>query len=359
MKIILVVGARPNFVKISSIIRVIERFSDIEYKLVHTGQHYDDDMSNIFFKELEIPKPDINFNVGSGLHAKQTAKIMTLFEVYCLNEKPDIVLVLGDVNSTLACSMVVSKLKGVKLAHIESGERSFDRDMPEEINRIVTDVLSDYLFCTTKKSVNNLLKEGCDKDKIYLVGNVAIDTLLYNVSKLTIRQDIEPYILCTIHRQSNTDIKNNMEIILSSIDYISNDFKVIFPVHPRTLNKIKEYKFDKYLENIEVVKPMNYINFLYNIKGALLVLTDSGGIQVETTVLDIPCITIRQNTEWKFTLTEGTNILINDITKDNIIKEYMKVINGKCEYKNLSTENIKLLDGNASNRIIDILREEI
>lgn len=359
MKILLVVGARPNFVKIAPIIRAIEKYDDIEYKLIHTGQHYDNDMSDIFFKELEIPKPDINFNVGSNSHAKQTADIMTLFEDYCLSEKPDVVLVFGDVNSTLACSIVVSKLKGIKLAHVESGERSFDKDMPEEINRIVTDVLSDYLFCTTKKSVNNLLKEGCDKGKIHLVGNVAIDTLLYNTSRLTIRQDIEPYILCTIHRQSNTDIKKNLEIILRSINYISNDFKVIFPIHPRTLKKINEYKFDKYLENIDVVKPMNYINFLYNIKGALLVLTDSGGIQVETTVLDIPCITIRQNTEWKFTLTEGTNILINDITKSNIIKELMKIIGGDCKRKNLSIENVKLLDGNVSNRIIDILREGI
>jgi UDP-N-acetylglucosamine 2-epimerase (non-hydrolysing) len=359
MKILLVVGARPNFVKIAPIIRAIEKYDDIEYKLIHTGQHYDRNMSSNFFKELEISKPDINLGVGSKTHANQTAMIMTLFEAYCLDENPDIVLVVGDVNSTLACSIVVSKLKGIKLAHVESGERSFDRDMPEEINRIVTDVLSDYLFCTTKKSVNNLLKEGCDKGKIHLVGNVAIDTLLYNISRLTIRQDIEPYILCTIHRQSNTDIKKNLEIILRSIDYISDDFKVIFPIHPRTLKKVKEYKFDKYLENIDVVKPMNYINFLYNIKGALLVLTDSGGIQVETTVLDIPCLTIRENTEWKFTLTEGTNVLINDITEDNIIEEYMKIINGEYKHKNLSRENIKLLDGNTSNRIVDILREGI
>ena len=195
MKTLLVVGARPNFIKIAPIIRAIKKYDDMDYKLIHTGQHYDYNMSDIFFKELEIPKPDFNFDVGSASHANQTAMIMTLFEDYCLNEKPDIVLVVGDINSTLACSIVVSKLEGVKLAHIESGERSFDREMPEEINRIVTDVLSDYLFCTTKDAVNNLLKEGCDKNKIHLVGNTAIDNLLYNESKLPSREDNKPYIL--------------------------------------------------------------------------------------------------------------------------------------------------------------------
>jgi len=352
MKIILVIGARPNFVKIAPIIRVIKKYDDIEYKLVHTGQHYDYNMSKVFFEELEIPEPDFNFSVGSATHANQTADIMILFESYCLKEKPDIVLVVGDVNSTLACAIVVSKLKGVKLVHIESGERSFDREMPEEINRIVTDVLSDYLFCTTQKAVDNLLKEGCDKDKIYLVGNVAIDTLLYNIKKLPNRKVNKPYILCTIHRQSNTDVKNNLEIILKSISYISKDFKVLFPIHPRTLKKIKESKLNKYLEFVKILEPMNYLDFLYKLKYTSLVITDSGGIQVESTILDIPCLTIRKNTEWVFTLSEGTNKLVS---VDLIIDEVYRILD-KPPKSNLSKGNKKLLDGRVSERIVKILR---
>lgn len=357
MKILLVVGARPNFMKVAPIIRSIKKYDNIEYKLVHTGQHYDYNMSKVFFKELEISEPDFNFNVGSSTHASQTAIIMNLFESYCLNEKPDIVIVVGDVNSTLACAIVVSKLEGVRLAHIESGERSFDREMPEEINRIVTDVLSDYLFCTTEKAVDNLLKEGCDKDKIHLVGNVAVDTLLYNVSKLLSRKDNELYILCTIHRQSNTDNKNKLEIILKAIDCISKNFKVVFPIHPRTLNKIKQFKFDRYLKHIEVLKPMNYMDFLYSIKYATLVITDSGGVQVETTVLNIPCLTVRENTEWLFTLNEGTNKIVGVKNMNQIIDEVYSILDKPPKSK-LSKKNKKLLDGKASERIVKILREE-
>jgi len=355
MKIILVIGARPNFIKIAPIIREIEKYDDIDHKLIHTGQHYDYNMSKVFFEELEIPEPDFNFNVGSETHAVQTAIIMNLFESYCLKEKPDIVLVVGDVNSTLACSIVVSKLEGVKLAHVESGERSFDREMPEEINRVVTDVLSDYLFCTTQKAVDNLMKEGCDKNKIHLVGNVAIDTLLYNIKKLPSRKDNKPYILCTIHRQSNTDIENNLEIILKSIAWISKDFKVLFPIHPRTLKKIKESSFNKYLEFVEVLKPMNYLDFLYKLKYASLVITDSGGVQVESTVLDIPCLTVRENTEWKFTLIEGTNKLVG-VNTNQIIDSVYNILN-KPPKSNLSkSSNKKLFDGKASERIVKILR---
>jgi len=229
--------------------------------------------------------------------------------------------------------------------------------MPEEINRIVTDILSDYLFCTTQKAVDNLLKEGCSKDKIHLVGNVAIDTLLYNIKKLPERKVDKPYILCTIHRQSNTDIRNNLEIILKAIERISKDFKVLFPIHPRTLNKIKEFKFDKHLKYSEVLEPMNYMDFLYNVKNASLVITDSGGVQVETTVLDIPCLTVRENTEWKFTLIEGTNKLIGVKNTEQIIDEVYSVLN-KPPKSNLNKVNKKLLDGKASERIVKILIEE-
>lgn len=356
MKILLVVGARPNFTKIASIIRAIKKYKNIDYKLVHTGQHYDYNMSDVFFNDLEISKPDFNLNVGSSTHASQTALIMNLFEPYCLKEKPDIVLVVGDVNSTLACAIVVSKLEGIKLAHVESGERSFDREMPEEINRIVTDVLSDYLFCTTKKAADNLLKEGCNKNKIHIVGNVAIDTLLYNIPKLQKRKDNKPYILCTIHRQSNTDNKDNLEIILKSIEYISKNFKVLFPIHPRTIKKIKEYKLNKYLQFVEVFKPMNYLDFLYKLKYASLVMTDSGGVQVETTVLDIPCLTIRKNTEWQFTINEGTNKIVGVEHSDYIINEVYRILDNPPK-SNLSKNNKKLLDGKASERIVKIMRD--
>lgn len=353
MKIHLVAGARPNFMKVAPLIREIKKHKNIDYKLLHTGQHYDYNMSEVFFKGLEIPKPDINFSVGSMSHADQTASIMVLFEDYCLNEEPDIVLVVGDVNSTLACAIVVSKLERIKLAHIEAGERNFDRKIPEEINRIVTDVLSDYLFCTTDKAVDNLLNEGCDKNKIYLVGNVMIDTLLHNISKMPAKKDNESYILCTMHRQSNTDNGENLENILKAIDYISKSIEVRFSIHPRTMNRIKLFNFDKYLKHIKVLEPLNYIDFLYNMKYASLVLTDSGGVQVETTVLDIPCLTIRESTEWEFTLTEGTNRLVNANT-EKVIDEVFNILDKPTKAK-LSERNKKLLDGKASDRIVKIL----
>lgn len=354
MKIVIVVGARPNFMKISPIIKAIEKYTGVEYKLVHTGQHYDDNMSEVFFEELEIRQPDINFDVGSMSHANQTAMIMTLFEAYCLDEKPDIVLVIGDVNSTLACAVVVSKLEGVKLVHVEAGERSFDRRMPEEINRIVTDVLSDYFFCATEKAKQNLLSEGINKNKIFVVGNVIVDNLLYCRDNIK-NYKKHNYILATIHRASNTDNKSNLEIILSSLYDISKKVPVIFPLHPRTKQRIESFKLDKYLNNIVVVDPYNYFKFVESMMKSLLVITDSGGVQVETTVLDIPCLTIRENTEWEFTLTEGTNTLIGDINKNNIIKKSMKIISGDRKYKNLSTKNSELLDGKASKRIVNIL----
>jgi len=353
-KLFIVVGARPNFMKISPIIRAIKKYDDIEYKLIHTGQHYDDNMSEVFFKGLEIPEPDYNFDVGSMSHANQTAMIMTLFEACCLDEKPDIVLVVGDVNSTLACAIVVSKLEGIKLAHIEAGERSFDRVMPEEINRVITDVLSDYLFCATDKAVDNLLDERYDKDKIYLVGNVMIDTLLHNISKVKARKDNKSYILCTIHRQSNTDSKENLESILKALDRISKYIEIVFPIHPRTVDRIKLFDFSKYLKHIKVFEPLSYMDFLYNMKYASLVLTDSGSIQVETTILNVPCLTMSENTPWAFTLTEGTNKLVS-INTDRIISEVYNNLDKPAQAR-LSRNNKKLLDGKASERIIKILR---
>jgi len=353
MKIILVVGARPNFMKIAPIIREIKKRSNIKYTLVHTGQHYDDNMSYNFFEELEIPEPDYNLGVGSMSHANQTAMIMSLFENCCLDENPDVVLVVGDVNSTLACAIVVSKLEGIKLAHIEAGERSFDREMPEEINRIVTDVLSDYLFCATEEAKQNLLSGGIDENKIFVVGNVMIDNLLYHVIDIK-NYTKRKHVLVTIHRASNTDNKTNLEIILSALYDIGKKVPVIFPLHPRTRQRIKKFKLEKYLSNIVAVEPYNYFKFVRCMMESSVVVTDSGGVQVETTVLDIPCLTIRENTEWEFTLTEGTNTLTG-VNKDQIVKETFKVLDDNGKHKNLSIKNVELLDGNASYRIIKIL----
>lgn len=354
MKIILVAGARPNFMKLAALSRSLLK-NNIDYVLVHTGQHYDKNMSDIFFEEFGLKKPDWNLAVKSGNHADQTAEIMKKFNKVCDVEKPDIVVVIGDINSTIACALVVSKLSNVCLAHVESGERSFDRSMPEEINRIVTDVVSDYLFCATKKSKLNLLNEGVDENKIFLVGNVMIDNLIYYLSKIE-RCEIGGDILVTIHRASNTDNKVNLEIILSALSEISKKASVIFPLHPRTMKKIREFGLNFYLNNISVVDPYSYFEFVRVMRESSLVVTDSGGIQVETTVLNVPCITVRENTEWGFTLTEGTNTLVG-VNKDKIIENVFKVLNGDRKYKNLTTENQMLLDGKSSNRIVEILKK--
>jgi len=352
VKVLIVVGARPNFMKVAPIIRELTKLG-MQYKLIHTGQHYDYNMSDVFFEDLGIPKPDINLNVSSGSHASQTACIMESFGNVCSFENPDIVIVIGDVNSTMACAIVVSKLHNTSLAHVEAGERSFDRTMPEEINRVVTDVVSDYLFCATEKSKQNLLNEGVSQDKIFVVGNVMIDSLLYCLSEL--KQPINHgHVLATIHRASNTDNKENLEIILSALNDISKKVPVVFPLHPRTKQRVGEFGLEKYLNDILIVDPYDYFEFMKCMVESSVVVTDSGGIQVETTVLDVPCITVRENTEWEFTITEGTNVLVG-VSRDRIIKETFKVLNGGGKHKNLSVENIKLLDGNASYRIVKIL----
>jgi len=357
MKIFLVVGARPNFMKIAPLIRELKGYPNIEYKIIHTGQHYDFTMSEIFFRNLDIPKPDINLGVGSSSHALQTAQIMSKFERICLEEGPDIVIVVGDVNSTLACSLVVSKIGGIKLAHIEAGERSFDKSMPEETNRIVVDHISDYLFCATQKSYENLKNEGLE-NKAFLVGNIIIDNLLYYEKKIELIRDKEPHILLTIHRESNTNNLENLQNILIAVSKIKDKsgVNIIFPIHPRTAKQIEKFNLFHYLHNIDIVDPMSYLSFLKCMKSASLVLTDSGGIQVETTVLNIPCLTLRDNTEWIFTLSEGTNQLVGtDIIK--IINKSLKILYFQDVNSNLSEETKKLLDGNVSNKIINILVE--
>ncbi len=357
MKLLLIVGARPNFIKVAPIVRAIQKFKNIEYKIVHTGQHYDRIMSDVFFKGLDIPDPDVNFEMKSSTHAA-LGMMMSLFEHYCLREKPDVVVVFGDIDSTLACALVVSKLESIKLVHIEAGERSFDRTMPEEVNRVVTDVLSDCLFCTNKTAVLNLTDEGIDVSKIFLVGNVMVDNLLYNLpltKKVEERIPSFPYALLTIHRQSNTDNKKNLETILDIIEELMKKIEVIFPMHPRTISRIKSFGLCDHPGYLNRFCPQSYLEFLAYMRKATVVLTDSGGIQVETSVLNIPCLTLRENTEHLSTLTEGTNTLVG-VNKGRVLEEVTRILRDK---KNKISKHDPLWDGKVSERIVDILDREV
>jgi UDP-N-acetylglucosamine 2-epimerase (non-hydrolysing) len=351
MKIINVVGARPNFMKIAPIMRAMRPYRKIKPFLVHTGQHYDANMSDAFFKDLELPKPDIHLEVGSGTHAVQTARVMERFEKVLFKEKPDLVLVVGDVNSTLACSLAASKLH-IKVAHIEAGLRSFDRRMPEEINRVLTDQMSDLLFTTCEDANRNLAKEGIAQDKVFLVGDVMIDTLLYYMKKDSLSEaDKAEYVVVTLHRPSNVDDKDTFERISSALNKIARSIPIIFPVHPRTRRQIKRFGFEKYYNgNIKLLEPLGYLDFIKLYPKAKMVLTDSGGIQEETTVLDIPCLTIRENTERPITITQGTNILVGTDEK-KIVKEAQKILRGERKRR----KTIKYWDGKAADRIVKVL----
>jgi UDP-N-acetylglucosamine 2-epimerase (non-hydrolysing) len=361
MKLMLVAGARPNFVKIASIVKECQKFPEIDLCLVHTGQHYSISMSDMFFKELEIPEPDVNLEVGSASHAVQTAEIMKRFEPIVIEKRPDYVLVVGDVNSTIACALVAAKL-GIKIVHVEAGLRSFDRTMPEEINRLVTDCLSDYLFVTEQSAIENLRKEGISEHKIHFVGNVMIDTLLKNRKKadqsdILKKLNIEPesYITTTIHRPSNVDNIEMLRNIICAFSYIQNEFPIIFPLHPRTRNNLIKYNLmDKIhdLKNIIIIDPLGYFDFLKLMACSKMVLTDSGGIQEETTILGVPCLTLRKNTERPVTITDGTNQLVG-IESADIINGYKQAIN----YKGLR-RNPPLWDGDSAGRIIETLLKE-
>lgn len=316
MKLIGVVGARPNFMKIAPLSKVLEGHPKIKFVLVHTGQHYDEKMSDLFFRELNIKQPDIHLEVGSNTHAKQVADIMVKFEEVCQLEKPDAIMVVGDVNSTMACSIVAAKL-GIKIIHLEAGLRSFDKSMPEEINRMVTDVLTDVFLTPSVDADENLLREGVSPAKIFRVGNIMIDTLheflpiaIANsqiLSQLNL-QDGE-YILVTLHRPSNVDEIHNLQSIIAFLASKTRQSKIVFPVHPRTQKKILEYGLEALMQNIITTEPLGYLDFQRLMSGAKLVITDSGGVQEETTALQIPCITLRDNTERPITETVGTNIV--------------------------------------------------
>jgi len=358
--VISVVGARPNFMKVAPLYReFLKHKNKIEHIIVHTGQHYDEKMSKVFFDDLELPKPDIYLGVGSGTHSVQTAKIMIEFEKILEEKKPDVVLVVGDVNSTLACSVVASKML-VPLVHVEAGLRSFDNTMPEEINRKVTDVLCDLLFVTEKSGMENLRNEGVNAKKIHFVGNVMIDSLIQYLEKSkssTFLHDLNltnnKYILTTIHRPSNVDQKDNLEKILTIFEGFPTDFPIIFPMHPRTQKNIGLFglkeRFDN-LKNVKIVEPIGYLDFINLMANSKFVLTDSGGIQEESTYLGIPCITMRDNTERPITVEVGSNYLIG-LNISEVIKIGNNIINGKMKSHAIP----ELWDGHAAERIVKII----
>lgn len=346
-----VVGARPNFVKAAPVLRAI-RERGMRQTLVHTGQHYDRNMSDVFFSQLEIPEPDVNLEVGSGSHALQTAEIMRRFEAVVIERKPDLVLVYGDVNSTVAAALVCSKLL-VRVGHVEAGLRSFDRTMPEEINRIVTDQLSDILFTPSQDGNANLLREGVSQERIYFVGNVMIDSLirLLPAAKSRARNGLpEGFALVTLHRPSNVDDEERLREILECLTSVSEKLNIVFPVHPRTRRRIVEFGMNT--DRLLLFDPLPFIEFLSLQSRAAVVITDSGGIQEETTYLGVPCLTMRTNTERPITVTVGTNILIGG-DRERLIAEVRNILDGNAK-KGVPPP---LWDGHAGERIADILQQ--
>jgi len=371
-KIISVVGARPNFMKMAPLhFEILKHKKKLKHIIVHTGQHYNKQLSDIFFKQLQLPKPDINLEAGSKSHAEQTAEIMIKFEKVILKEKPDLVLVYGDVNSTLAASVVCAKIhqngKPVPVAHVESGLRSFDLTMPEEINRIVTDSLANYHFVPEEDGITNLRKEGIDKSQIFFVGNIMIDSLvkfLNQAKKSDIKKELclsnKKYCLVTLHRPSNVDSKENFLKILdifNNIQKIDPSLDIVFPVHPRTTKMFEKYKLQKNIEsvrNLMITEPIGYIDFLSLIEGSKFVITDSGGIQEETSFLKIPCLTLRENTERPITIKHGTNILCGS-DKELVLSEVRKITNNKFKKPGF----LKYYDGKTAQRITKIILEKI
>lgn len=363
MNIVLVAGARPNFMKIAPISRELQK-EGIGHTLVHTGQHYDEKMSKAFFDDLLLPKPDVYLGVGSGTHAEQTGKIMIEFEKVCFQSKPDLLVVVGDVNSTVACALVASKL-GIPVAHVEAGLRSFDRSMPEEINRILTDQIADYLFTSCEDANVNLRAEGIPASKIYFVGNVMIDTLkrfigiaarskILDSLKLRSNGTVAKYAVLTLHRPSNVDDGDKLKGIFSALEGLAKKVPTIFPAHPRTVERIKEFSLNDVLTDIQAIPPLGYIDFLNLMSNASVVLTDSGGIQEETTVLGIPCITLRDNTERPVTVREGTNIVVGNDPKRILGTAFSVLEDGSSGNK-----IPRYWDGRAAGRIVKILKNKI
>lgn len=357
-----VAGARPNFIKIAPLADQIGLREGIDHFLVHTGQHYDTNLSHLFFEQLGIPEPDINLEVGSGSHAVQTAQIMKAFEPVLCEQRPDCVIVVGDVNSTIACTLVAVKL-GVPVAHVEAGLRSFDRTMPEEINRVLTDRIADYLFVTEQSGVDNLAAEGVSEDKVFFTGNVMIDTLLKHLDKAAtldtmgrfgVRQN--EFGLVTLHRPSNVDNVSTLQGILDALAGISQDYDLILPLHPRTAASVDKFGLQDKINSIvrmKTIEPLGYLEFLNLMSNARFVLTDSGGIQEETTILGIPCFTLRENTERPVTITHGTNTLTGP-EPARILEAFSQL-----DSKPQPDSSPPLWDGKAAGRIVDILAEKL
>jgi UDP-N-acetylglucosamine 2-epimerase (non-hydrolysing) len=358
-----VVGARPNFMKVAPIIDAMRLHPDnIRYQLVHSGQHYDAQLNGVFFKDLDLPPADIELGIGSGSHAEQTGRIMIGFEQECLKHKPDLVLVVGDVNSTLACALAAKKL-GIPVAHVEAGLRSRDLSMPEEINRLCTDAIADYLFTTDTLASENLRLEGIAGSRIHFVGNVMIDTLMkYRpaAAKLTLTDQLglsgRHYGLVTLHRPSNVNSASALREVLESLKSVARHLPLVFPLHPRTESMVREFGFESYfnrhapVEGVWATGPMGYLEFLHLMLGARLVLTDSGGIQEETTVLGVPCLTLRDNSERPITCTIGTNRLVGR-DKQVIERAVEEILSGPSA----ATQIPEKWDGSSAERLVEIL----
>jgi UDP-N-acetylglucosamine 2-epimerase (non-hydrolysing) len=367
MRILSVVGARPNFMKIAPLVAELHRVPSVEHCLVHSGQHYDEKLSGKFFEELDLPKPDVNLQVGSGSHTWQTAEVMKRLEPVLQDFHPDLVIVVGDVNSTMAAALTAAKL-GLRLAHIEAGLRSFDMTMPEEINRRVTDVLADLLFVTEESGVRNLRAEGVPAERIFLVGNAMIDTLLryrevaatsniLHDLRLKAADSVQPYAVLTLHRPSNVDDRGALDRVLGAIEQIGRYLPVLFPIHPRTLGRIREAGLGHYFDSgtpgsLRALDPLGYLDFVCLMDHARLVLTDSGGIQEETTVLGVPCLTLRENTERPITVEQGTNQVVGT-DPQRIVEAARRVLGNAAPVLSRPA----LWDGKAAQRIVEVLAE--
>lgn len=364
VRILSVAGARPNFMKIGPVHRaLLASDARFESRIVHTGQHYDDEMSDVFFRQLRLPEPDVHLGVGSASHAVQTARIMQAFETVVEQEDPDLVLVVGDVNSTVACALVAAKLH-VPVAHVEAGLRSFDRRMPEEINRILTDRLSDFLFVTERSGVENLRAEGVEEDRIHFVGNVMIDSLVRFREKARdrpVRRELElgdrDYLLMTMHRPANVDRAGPLRRVVEMMELLAEQRTLVFPMHPRTRKSLERHGLwgrAEALEGLRVVEPLGYLDFLHLMEHANVVVTDSGGIQEETTYLEVPCLTVRESTERPATVEMGTNELV-PLDPGLISDQVARILADGPP----SGQVPPLWDGEAARRIVEVLEQEL